>query len=450
MKFLLTTHQFFPEFAAGTEVLTRGVARELIARGHQVRVLTARPSSAALPEAQRCDEYEFEGIHVYRFHHAYTPMAGQTANITLGYDNRLAARYFASIVQQYQPDLVHFFHLNRLGTGLIEHATSIGLPAYMTPTDFWPICPTAQLMLPNGQPCTGPSPHAGNCVKHFARAAQATSGSVLSTIAPWVPTAVADTLVRWTRAGVLPPYPHHHEVQAIGARLPTNVARLNQLRRIMVPNRAMHEVLLRHGVQPEKVVECSFGVEDAPAPIGRPQRPSDQPLRLGYIGTLAPHKGVHILIDAFKTLPAERTTLQIYGDPKELPDYAAKLQQLAAGHPGISFCGVFPNAAIAQVLAELDALVVPSLWLENTPLVLHSAQAARCPVVASDFSGISALIEHEANGLLFEAGNASALAAQLGRLLAEPPLAQRLGAQARPPKSTAQYVDELLQHWSAG
>ena len=271
----------------------------------------------------------------------------------------------------------------------------------------------------------------------------------MGTFAPWVPDAVADTLVRWTRAGVLPPYPHHHEVRAIGARLPTNVARLNQLRKIMAPNAPMRELLLRHGVQPEKVVECSFGVEDAPAPIQRPERPGGQPLRLGYIGTLAAHKGVHVLIDAFRALPVGRATLQIYGNPDELPDYATQLQQRAAGHPGINFCGVFPNAAIAQVLSQVDALVVPSLWQENTPLVLHSAQAARCAVVASDFAGISAVVAHNVNGLLFEPGNVGALKSQLNRLLTEPHLAQRLGSMARHPKSTAQYVDELLLHWSS-
>ncbi len=146
MKILLTVHQFFPQYAAGTEVLTYSVARELMRRGHMVHVLTGHPSSADLCDEDRLDEYDFEGIHVYRFHHAYTPMGGQLSMIEVGYDNRLATTYFERVLERFRPNVVHFFHLNRLGTGLIEHAVRSGIPCFMTPTDFWTICPTGQLV----------------------------------------------------------------------------------------------------------------------------------------------------------------------------------------------------------------------------------------------------------------------------------------------------------------
>ena len=49
--------------------------------------------------------------------------------IELGYDNRLAATYFERILDSFKPDVVHFFHLNRLGTGLIELAVRAGYPS---------------------------------------------------------------------------------------------------------------------------------------------------------------------------------------------------------------------------------------------------------------------------------------------------------------------------------
>jgi len=445
LKILLTVHQFFPDFAAGTEVLTRSVALELMRRGHQVHVLTAFPSEHLLADDQRCDEYDVEGIHVYRFHHAYTPMAGQNAMVALSYDNHLAADYFSKIVARFKPDVVHFFHLNRLGTGLIDRAVQTGLPAFMTPTDFWSVCPTAQLVLCNGQLCQGPGIPAGNCVKHFA---QSTQQGLTGVMARWLPTPAANLLVRWTQAGVLPTYPHRAEVSAIGARLASNVSRLNKLTKILAPNRPMRDLLVRHGVLPSLVTLAGYGI-DLAAPAQGQRPPPRQPLRIGFIGTLARHKGCHVLIEAFKALPPGRAALKIYGNVHDFPGYAQALQQSAGQHPGIVFCGVFPNANIAQVLAGLDVLVVPSLWAENTPLVLHSAQAARCVVVASDFAGIAEVIEHEVNGLLFKAGNAAALTRQLTRLTGEPGLAERLSANTRPPKSTARYVDELLTVWQA-
>jgi glycosyltransferase involved in cell wall biosynthesis len=170
---------------------------------------------------------------------------------------------------------------------------------------------------------------------------------------------------------------------------------------------------------------------------------------VGFIGTLARHKGCHVLIDAFKTLPFGQAVLKIYGDMEQYPHYAKELRKLAGNNRAIEFCGIFPNAEILEIMADLDVLAVPSVWYENTPLVVYSAQAARCPVVASDFPGLSDVIRDEVNGLLFEAGNAGALAGKLSRLIEEPGLAARLSSHALEPKPIAAYVDDLLGIWGA-
>lgn len=445
MKILLTVHQFLPDYASGTEILTRSVARELLSRGHEVRVLTGFPARQALEEENRFDEYDLEGIHVYRFHHAYTAMGGQISKIELDYDNHLAAGYFAEILKHYQPDLVHCFHLSRLGTGLIELATRANVPTFLTPTDFWAVCPTAQLLLPDGRMCQGPNPSAGNCIKHLA---QVTHQGLTATCARWLPTPLANSLVGLTRNGLLPAYPQQAEVTAISSRLGINIARYNQLAKIVAPNRFMRDLLVRHGVQPHRIVQSAFGIDDTGSESQECRSPPRQHLRVGFIGTLAHHKGCHVLIDAFKALPPGRAILKIYGDSAHFPNYADELKAQAGQNPSIEFCGVFPNPTIAQVLADLDVLVVPSLWYENTPLVLYSAQASRCPVLASNFPGISDVIEDEVNGLLFEPGDAKAMARQLVRLITEAGLAERLAANIRPPKSTADYVDELLGIWN--
>jgi glycosyltransferase involved in cell wall biosynthesis len=446
MKILLTVHKFFPQYAAGTEVLTYSVARELMRRGHMVHVLTGHPSSDDLREEDRLDEYDFEGIHVYRFHHAYTPMGGQTSMVELSYDNSLAAKYFEKVLERFKPDVVHFFHLHRLGTGLIELAVRAGIPAFLTPTDFWAICPTAQLVLCNGSLCQGPSAYAGNCVKHFA---EITQNGLTGILARWLPTSLAALLSRLTQANVMPPYPHRVEVQAISSRLQVNIARLNQLNGIVAPNLFMSEKLVEHGISPHLIIQSAFGIDVVGNAVSAPRESPRQPFRVGYIGTLSPHKGCHVLIGAFKALPRGRAILKIYGSTEDFPAYSNELKQLAAHQNSIEFCGVFHNSKIAEVLANLDVLVVPSLWYENTPLVVYSAQAARCPVVASDFPGISAVVRDEVNGLLFEAGNPKALAKQLSRLLDEPDFAGQLSTNSQQPKSTSRYVDELLSLWKS-
>ncbi|MBD5802544.1 D-inositol 3-phosphate glycosyltransferase [Azoarcus sp. Aa7] len=444
MRILLTAHQFLPQFAAGTEVLTHSVARELQKRGHVVHVLTGHPGSANLADEDRFDEYDLDQIHVYRFHHSYIAVGSQTSAIELGYDNRLAVTYFERILKTFKPDLVHFFHLNRLGTGLIECAVELGVPRFMTPTDFWVVCPTGQLLLSDGSSCAGPSAHAGNCVRHVA---QNTQKGFIRKAAELLPTAWVDLLVRLTKNGTLPSYPKRAEVVALAKRWHANVLRLNMLNGLVVPNGFMREFLVRQGVIPRLITEVAFGIEVTEPAVRAEQRERRQPLRVAFIGTLAPHKGCHVLIEAFKMLPDAGASLKIYGRSEDFPDYVRKLKSLAGDHKAIEFCGTFPNSEIAQIFVDIDVLVVPSLWYENSPLVLYSAQAARCTVVASNLPGIADVIHGDVNGLLFESGNSSDLARQLLRLLNEEGLLQRLGAQARAPKSTEKYVDELLAIW---
>jgi glycosyltransferase involved in cell wall biosynthesis len=447
MRILLTVHQFFPQFAAGTEVLTYSVARELVRRGHLVHILAGYPGDASLADESRFDEYDYEGIHVYRFHHAYTPMGRQVSMIEIGGDNHVAAAYFDRILKDFQPDLVHSFHLNRLGTGLIERAFTAGVPRFMTLTDFWMLCPMSQLFLTDGSFCSGPNTHGGNCLKHFA---ENTQKGLVGKIVTLIPTIGADLLVRLTKAGVLPDYPQRSEVLAIGARMSVNVGRLNKLNRVIVPNRFMKDFLVRHGVMPDLITEASFGVDVVAGERSEFRSSHQGALRVAFIGTLGHYKGCHILIEAFRMLPVGSATLKIYGRPEDFPDYSEQLHMLASQHPDISFCGTFPNSSIAQVLADVDVLVVPSLWYENTPLVLYSAQAAACPVIASDVPGLAAVIEHDDNGLLFESGSSPKLAQQLTRLMNEEGLLRRLSANARTPKSTEKYVEELLIAWESG
>jgi glycosyltransferase involved in cell wall biosynthesis len=444
MKVLLAVHQFFPDFSAGTEVLTLSVARELRARGHLVRIFTGFPGAAGLADDQRFDEYRFDGFHVHRFHHAYASMGGQRSLIAIGYDNHLAAAYFSRMLKDFAPDLVHFFHLNRLGTGLITVACQAEVPAFLTPTDFWCVCPTGQLRLWDMRPCAGPTADAGNCIQHFA---WNTLGRWGGQLAVRVPGRLWGLIGRLTRSGRLGGYPHAAEVRALSERLDRSVERLNQLQRILVPNAMMEGVLIAHGVAPERLTRVAFGIagDDGPRPAHRHRR--REPLRIGFVGSMLPHKGCHILIEAFCNLPAGRAVLELYGRESDDPAYAARLRRLAAGREAVRFRGVFANERIGEVLGEFDALAVPSTWNENTPLVVYSAQSACCPVIASDVPGLAAAIRDGVDGLLFEAGNPAALATVLRRLLDEPGLVGDLSANARAPRSTADYVDDLLAIW---
>ena len=136
--------------------------------------------------------------------------------------------------------------------------------------------------------------------------------------------------------------------------------------------------------------------------------------------------------------------VKVYGDPNIDPKYIKRLRKLAENDERISFCGTFPNESIGEVFSELDVLVVPSVWYENTPLVIYSAQEAGCPVIASNLGGMSEVIKHEKNGLLFEAGDVAGLASSIERVAIDRKLLKQLADNAINPKTISEYVSELL------
>lgn len=442
MRILLTVHQFFPDFRAGTEVLTLSVARQLVKSGHEVHVFTGFPGAADLNEDERFDEYEFEGLHIYRFHHAYVPMAGQHSMIEVGYKNLLALKYFEKIINNFNPHLVHYFHLNRLGVELIEFAHKKNIPQFFTPTDFWMVCATAQLMLSEGKYCSGPDQDSGNCIKHFARDKMQGKSATLVELTPVI---LFQKLAKITKNQSIIHYPMSNEVKALTSRTENNVAALNKLHGIFVPNEFMGKLFLRYGVKENLLVKQPFGIElnknndDA----SFDKVPSD--IIFGFVGTLASHKGCHILIEAFKRLKMKNVFLEIYGNPAEFPDYFKKLRELSSDSHQISFKGVFPNKDINDVLKRFDALVVPSIWYENTPLVIYSAQAARIPVIGSKLPGIETAIQDGLNGLLFEAGNYKDLADKLRLYIKIVSEGKRFSFI--PPLSIESYVSKLKEVW---
>lgn len=442
MKILLTVHQFPPEFISGTEVLTFSVAKDLMRRGHEVRVLTGAPAKGPLRDVERFDEYEIEGIRVYRFSHAFVPMGDQNVIMEMEYTNSLVARYFQSLLSTFQPDLVHIFHMSRLGTAIIDVATGMKIPTYFTPTDFWSACPTSLLMLDDGSPCKGPAAAGGNCVKHVAMRAR---WSWIAKAAKIAPDFVADGVITLARKGWLPPsMPFRGEIAALSSRYSYVISRLNALNGIISPTNLMTTALTRNGVRPELIRQHMFGINiDTYNDVVRSRVPGKS-LTFGFIGGLSSHKGCDVLIKAFKLLGRGDVRLKIFGNPNDSPAYYEELQSLAAGLDSIEFCGTFPNGKIAEVLTGIDTLVVPSVWFENAPLVIHSALAARCPVVASDFPGMSEVVRNGENGLLFVPGNPESLAAALRRLLDEQNLLRDLSASCRPPKSIGEYVDEIV------
>lgn len=443
MRVILALHQFLPEFFSGTEVLAHRVATGLRLRGHEVLIFSATPTTAAIPDEARFEWAEFDGFPVLKFAHQHRSMAGETDLLRQEYDSLIVRRRFEQLLMEWRPDCVHFFNFSRISTSPIEACRRAGVPFFYTATDFWSVCLTAQLQLEDGSPCAGPWASAGNCMAHLLKLKR-------RGLARWIACApqMLGALARVGGHFPLNRFAAPRMLDSFRHRLDVVRARLEGAEAIWVPTQAMAEVLDHHGIASGKLRKLPYGIELASA-TRRLRSRGAEPLRLGFIGTISYHKGLHDLIEALRGLPQLDVRLAVYGDTGKFPDYAKTIAQPIAADARIALKGCFPPDEIDRVFAQIDVLVVPSVWRENAPLVVLEALARGCPVIAARQPGLVEFIEDGLNGLVFEAGDPPALGHALGRLVRDTPLLERLSRQCSVPSGMDAYVEEICTAYAA-
>jgi len=205
--------------------------------------------------------------------------------------------------------------------------------------------------------------------------------------------------------------------------------------RFVAPSRSLAGEMVRLGLPAAKIDVADYGFE----PLQKRPREDSSRLRAGFVGTIAWHKGVHVLFEAAATLPQDAIEVLVYGDPMTFPEYGARLQKAAP--PAVKWMGGFDEGRAAEVFASIDVLVVPSLWPENSPLVIHEAFMAGVPVVGARIGGIPELVADGTSGLLYEPRSASELADRLSWLLEDPGRLRRLSDGVPQVRSIAEDAD---------
>jgi glycosyltransferase involved in cell wall biosynthesis len=440
LRVLLTAHQFLPKSSGGTEILTRDTGLEMLARGHEVHVLTVDPDARGRSIDVGHEDYDHRGLKVRALR---LPRRGARADsIRDAYDHDLVAEHVRRYLRMVRPDAVHIFHASRLSGSVIGVCRELGVPLDYTPTDFWAVCVRSTLQKPSGELCAGPDAISSNCLE---------CQNVERFLPPWERPETTDRrefyreLADRALANVEGEHRNMPDLRAMLARTRFLRERVNAVDAVLAPTKLMLRMLVANGIDPTLVKVSPYGINTADFRDARRTRPAAGGLRVGYIGTIHRQKGLHVLLEAFQRLPRDGSaTLRVCGNLRSYPDYAREVYDLAGGDPRINFAGRFPNEKMPEELGKVDVLVVPSTWYENTPLVIYSAFAAGIPVVASNLGGMAEVVAHGENGLLFEPGDPEDLAHQLRRLISEAGLLEDLGENAGDVRSVEDSVEEML------
>lgn len=434
MRILLGIHQFFPLSRGGTEVLTLELARGLLARGHDVAIVAAARDEQRFANECWLVTEQFDEISVFRVVYG---IAGRKNPFELHEQASHRLQTLKRAVELFSPDIVHFQHLHGFSAEAIPLIAALGMVVCFSATDFWVVCPRATLYQPSRhQVCSGPdSP--GKCLHCYVPKIPAQVGRLLAGVAK----------TEWgERLQVLAP------VRSLENRSAAVVRKVNGAHRIYCSTRFLANILESAGIDKSILSVKPYGVRIGQLPV-HVDLPSsfttNQPLIIGFMGSLIEQKGAHVLIDALAKMEGEcksRVEVHIYGAPdREGGQYQTDLQRSADDSGGrILFQGTFPHEQIGKVLRSLHIMVVPSVWYESAPLVLCSALSAGVPVLVSDLGGMSEVVRDGINGQVFPAGDSRALSENLAELSRNPDAIRKMRGPDGPYwKSIGDYVEEM-------
>lgn len=434
MKILFVVHCFFPDHIYGTETYTLSLAKNLQSLGREVAVLSAVFSGEARRE-NPVTRYDFQGVPVICVDRNYLP----SGSLEASFDLPDLEPILKEILQQERPDVIHVNQLMNHTVALPRVACQLGIPLVATLTDFQAFCFNGRLEDARGQLCSGPDAVAANCLECLRR--ESLNHAWATDLRP-------------------PPEGAGKHIRAFFNRLRPSAPKVASLRRGLLERKnallraysgfgfvitptAFLENAFRRLVPDWPYRRLHFGVDvDRSA---KPVRPPGTPLTVGFIGQLTPHKGPDLLVEAIRQLPNQDLRVYLYGSEQQDPAFASGLRKSAAGLP-INFSGTFSVECIAEVLREIDVLVIPSRWHENSPLVLLYALATHTPVIVSAAEGMTEFLREGENGYSFPIGDAPALAIALQRFISDPSLAARLSTNTTYESTTRQmtaHVDAL-------
>lgn len=412
LRITYVVHHYPPTYRAGAELYTHRVARWMQAQGHDVQVVTIESISEGSSARAEATLDEFEGVPVHRLRFR---LVGAPDELIWRFDNPLLESWFADSLVARKPDFVHFMAGYLIGVAPLRAVRAAGIPMALTLHDYWFACPRHTLLRGDGALCAEVPAAPSACARCVAQGLSRT--------------ARADRLSGGLYSAMLERIGLSAESDAIARRREVAAEAITWPDVVIAPTRFLASKI-RESLPQAALRHIPHGYDAQPAPQEPPPDVAES-VHIGYLGQIAPHKGVHVLVQAFRALNPATASLHIHGVLESNPAYATTLRRLAGAAPNIHFHGGYNHQELPAILGALDGVVVPSIWYENSPLVIIEALAAGVPVITSGLGGMAELVEDGRTGMHFATGDTGSLAATLRTFVGDAALRARLRANAR-------------------
>ncbi len=430
MKIVHVLNHYLPKQIAGTEVYVHALSKALN--------IASIESIVIIPNygKDKTEAYEYESIRVIQFSENSIVDRG----ILMGRTPPSGLQYFKDILKNEQPSLVHFHTVggsNGVSLYHVEAAKKMGFRIITTLHIAGYTCSTGNLLYLNKIPCNGliDFRKCTNCV-FDSKDLKGIKRSFLSFLSSILFKLKYDTTNWNTTLGTALGYPN------IIAELNTKITRIaNASDKIVAITHWYSEVLKLNGIASSKITTITQGLPQINTTKIVSQRPSK--LKLIFIGRINYSKGLHLLIDALRTIPAHNISLDIFGQVND-EAYATKLKEESLLMPHIKWNGVLNSNEIVETIRLYSCLCLPSAICEMSPLVIQEAFAGFVPVIASNVYGNAEQIIDGKNGWLFNFADSKSLKNVLLKLIDNPTLIDKAKSNIGTVKTFSSVAKEYI------
>jgi glycosyltransferase involved in cell wall biosynthesis len=199
------------------------------------------------------------------------------------------------------------------------------------------------------------------------------------------------------------------------------------------PSQFLADRYIDWGLDAAKMIVIENGLD-----IAEPTPPRELPKRgrrsrFAYFGQITQFKGVDVLLDAVTRIPdsvwGDDAQLMIFGgnlerQPKPFQEKIEALVEKAGNR--VRFYGAYQNSEMPRLMRNIDWTIIPSIWWENSPIVIQEAFYHGRPMICSNIGGMAEKITDGMDGLHFRVGSSEDLVDRMTEALTNPGLWDRL------------------------
>ncbi len=350
LTYVMTT-TFYPPYHLGGDALhVQQLSRELAKRGHDVHVLHSIDAYRLKRNDRPKALSTADGVSVHPFK---SPLGRISPFISYVVGSPFPiAEKMIQLVKDINPDVVHHHNISLLGPSILGVQSPIKL---YTAHDYWLICPQSSLLRRGTSLCYGPH----NC----------SVCSLLSRRPPQL----------WRYSNTLR-------------------KKLKNVDVIIAPSHFAKSVLEKNQVKGKLVVMPNFSRE-----VSRTEAPRkrESPYFL-YVGVFERHKGVMDLVTTFIEIDhSVRANLLIVGRGSLENEIRESIKK-SSSEKDILLLGSLADPELANLYDQACAVVIPSTWHENCPLVALEALASGTPLIVSNNGGLPELVDEPELGFVYD------------------------------------------------